>query len=202
MLFLSPLPVALTWENLPHTGRVFHVIVFAVLTGALGVFDVLLRGGVPRWLPLLLAGGVLLEGAQDIRTYFGHYATEADRVHPMDDEWRGDALQIAFAARHGEEPLYVPEFFFDYDGAYLDFYGDLDPVRRRTEGLTSLGIFNASVSIDATRGGILIVPYGSPPAAGDLLGTTPPRRGKEPAWQVYRLQTGAPASSEAVDFTR
>jgi hypothetical protein len=189
MLFVSPIPVALTWENLPHTGRIFHLIVFAFVTGALGVFDLLSRGGTPRWLPALLAAGVLLEGAQDVQFYFGPYAALVDRLRPLEDLWRGDALQIAFAARRGEEPLYLANHFFDFDSSYLQFYGDLDPVRRRTEGLEQLGIFDASETIDLTSGGILVVEARNEPLEeGILLGTTPPPGKGQPVWAVYRLR--------------
>jgi hypothetical protein len=189
MLFLSPVPVALTWENLPHTGRIFHLIVFAFVTGALGVFDFLSRAGMPTWLPAVLVGGILLEGAQDIQLYFGPYAAEAERVRPLDDEWVGDGLQIAFAARRGEEPLYLPEAFFNFDAIYIEFYGDLDPVRQRTEGLERMGIIDASQPIDFIRGGILIVPWSDGPVEGNLLRTTPTPTGGQPAWAVYRLRT-------------
>jgi hypothetical protein len=189
MIFVSPLAVALTWENLPHTGRIFHILLFAYIAASLAVFDWISRAHPARWVLALLIGGVLLEGAQDLTLYFGDYASTVRRQRSFEDDNAGEALTIAFAARKGEEPLYVPHMFFQTYGTYLEFYGDLDPVRRRTVGLEGMGILEAERPINPDLGGLVITRLGRPPpVAADLVGTTQTPELGGPSWQVWRIR--------------
>jgi 4-amino-4-deoxy-L-arabinose transferase-like glycosyltransferase len=194
--FLSPIPVALTWQaDFPHTSRSLHFVVVAVVLAAMAVQDWIELRPIPRWLPVVVLMAALFEGAQDLTLYFTDYAKTQERI------WDGDcgaALKIAFAHRGPDEPLYLPVDFFWLDGTYVKFWGDLDPVRVRSVGLEGMGIHRAPrpalphAGADAGGTGetsslVVLEASEAAPASAELLGSTKADSKGPPRWSVYRL---------------
>jgi 4-amino-4-deoxy-L-arabinose transferase-like glycosyltransferase len=191
LVVLSPIPVSLTFQqDFPHTSRSLHFVPLAVVLGALAVHDWFLQQRIPRWLPALAIAGALLEGAQDLWLYFGDFAVAQERSL---DGVEGAALKIVQANRRGkEEPVYLPQSFFEWSGTHIEFWCDVDPTRRRELGLEGIGFHHAN---EPTRipGSIVVTPGSQWPATGAVpLGATPTDHRGPPAWRVYRMEE-APA---------
>jgi 4-amino-4-deoxy-L-arabinose transferase-like glycosyltransferase len=193
LILIAPIPVALTFENLPHTSRFLHFVPLALILGALAIADWIDSARPPRLLLALFCAGALLEGGLYLYDYFAIYPGAIEEFHlswwPLTglDQGIGQALQVAFKARSGETPLYVPKEFLMFDGSFLDFYGDLDPVRLRQVGLDGMGIH--LLRSDPYEPGALFIIPGTAKAQqpAELVGTSGPRVKPGPAfWAVYR----------------
>jgi hypothetical protein len=189
MLLLSPLPVALTTENLPHTARIFHIIVFEIPIVGVAVTEWIATARPSRLLVTAALSAILLEGGQNIWYYFDDYARVVRRERPFGDDNIGDALKLVKEIRQDDEPVYVPSDFFKVYGTYLQFYLDLDPTRLRNVGFSGLNIYDAADPITRDGGGLYVGLRGGgvPPVPAELLATTPHVKAGGPAWQVYRL---------------
>jgi hypothetical protein len=179
----SPIPVSLTWENLPHTNRYLHFGAIALVVGALGLADFIDAARPRRALLAGLVCAALGEGALSLRTYFDDYATRFANAGGYDNDM-GRALETVFANRKHAEQVYLPPTFFDLSGVRIAFYADMDPVDFRTTRFDDLGIHFNSGRFDA---GAIVVMYGSQaPAGGSLLGKADRPNGMV-AWSVYRM---------------
>ncbi len=195
LIVLSPIPVSLTFQtDFPHTSRFLHFVPLAVVVGGLAIYDWLLQQRLPRWLPALAVAGALLEGGQDLWLYFDGFALAQERSL---DGVEGAAMQIVTANRRGkEDAVYLPPSFFEWNGTHIEFWGDVDPTKRREQGFAAVGFHHAN---EPTRipGSIVVTPGSQPgPAGAVFLGATPADHRGPPAWRVYRLED-APQSDEA-----
>jgi hypothetical protein len=192
-LLIAPIPVCLTYENLPHTSRFLHYAPLALILGALAISDWIDTAHPSRLLRALACAAALAEGGLYLYYYFVFYPVELAGFQlswwPLQglDQGVGGALQVAFKARSGETPLYVPETFFLFDGSFLDFYGDLDPVRLRSGGLGGFGIH--ALKPGPLPPGALFINAGTakPEQNAELIGTSGHRADSgAPFWSVYR----------------
>jgi len=182
---ISPIPVALTWENLPHTTRYLHFAIVALVVGALALSDAIAAVRPSRGTLALMLVAALGEGALSLRTYFVDYATRFANEGGYDDDM-GNALQLAFARRKTGEPVYLPGSFFDISGVRIAFYADLDPVAYRTKKLDDVGI-HASGWHRPEKGAIVVEPGRSAPSGGARLLGTASRPNGTVVWSVYRV---------------
>jgi 4-amino-4-deoxy-L-arabinose transferase-like glycosyltransferase len=193
LLLLSPIPVALTFENLPNTSRFLHFVPLALILGALAISDWIDAARPSRSLLALGCAWALFEGGLYLYAYFAIYPHAIEDSHealyPLSgmDRDVGRALQVAFKARSGETPLFVPGEFLIFDGTFLDFYGDLDPIRLRHVGYEAMGIHPLQGAHYAS-GTLFILPGSGPPGQpAQLVGTSGNRlRPGPPYWSVYR----------------
>jgi len=150
---LSGLPVALCDFELPHATRMLHLVPLAFVVASLGISDWLQQAGRGRALLALGLAAVLIEEGSFGKTYFVDYPTHAQAWF---DDAMDQTLQIAFAARPPGAALRLPDDFFQRDGIYVKFWGQLDPAAVREHGLDGLGIRE----LDAPYGpeAVIVVP--------------------------------------------
>ena len=184
LVALSPIPVSLCHDAWPHASRMLHFVPVAYLLAALAIEDWLATSKPSRALVALGLCLALAEGAGFLESYFVDYPPAAQ---PQFDGGAGEALRLAFAARQGDEPLYAPDSFFIFDGTYLQFWGDLDPVRFRQVGLEGLGIHRWRPDSQYPPGSLVILPGSMRPFGGPatLVGTAP-RTGGGVAFSVWK----------------
>jgi 4-amino-4-deoxy-L-arabinose transferase-like glycosyltransferase len=151
---LAPVPVALILVEWPHASRTLHFAPLAIITAGIFFADVLTWARPSRAILIAATVGALAEGALFVTSYFVDYAPSSVDAF---DGGRGEALQLAFAARQHDEPLYVPGDMFAYGGIHLGFYGDLDPVRLRAAGPGAFGI-SPSGAPSYPPGSIVVLP--------------------------------------------
>jgi hypothetical protein len=193
LLLLAPIPVALTYESLPNTSRFIHFVPLALILGALALSDWIDTAHPSQEILAILCGWALLEGGLFLYDYFAIYPGAIEDSHQASfpllglDQGMGRALQIAFKARTGETPLFVPEQFFTFSGTLIDFYGDLDPVRLRQVGLEMMGV-HLLQRTHYSPGMLFILPgTESPGQRATLLGSSGSSlRPGPPFWSVYR----------------
>ena len=154
-----------------------------MLAASLAISNWLVTARPPTLLLALAVVGILGEGAQNTYFYFGKYAASVRRDRPFQDRNVGEALQIVARERRDSEPLYLPGAFIDTYGTYLEFYLDLDPVRRRKGSLADLGIYDVGS----------VVPDGGVPLRGTAQ--YPRARG---AGRPDRLDVGSPCGRSAM----
>jgi len=195
LLPLTAIPASLVHDGWPHAGRMLHLVPLAVMLAALGIADLLSEFHLERWgrRKALLVGAVLLcvpvpEATLLLHRYFRTYPAPAQVAF---DAGKGRALQAAFGARKGLEPLFVPDEYFWWDGISLKFWGNLDPVAYRTAGFAGLGIFKASEVSSYPRGALVVTPGGLVPFSpdtADLVGVSPSLADGSALWKVFRVR--------------
>jgi 4-amino-4-deoxy-L-arabinose transferase-like glycosyltransferase len=191
-LIIAPIPVSLTYENLPHTSRFLHFVPLALIVGTLAIADALDAARPDRGLVALACAVALSEGAVYLNDYFINYPRQIEENESNlmlgFDQGMGRALQIAFRARQGEGSICLPDSFFTWYGTYPKFYGDLDPVRVRKVRLDGVGIHSLKPwPLDS--GSIFVLPGSTvPPQSAQPLGTSDRLKGAEPFWSIYRAQ--------------
>jgi len=158
-----PVALILAW---PHASRTLHIAPIAAITVGLFMADLLTMARPSRAVLIAATVAALFEGAVFVTSYFVDYGpTSVDAF----DGGRGDALELAFAARKNDEPLYVPGGMFEYGGLHFGFYGDLDPVRLRTSGPGAFGIQGTGAA-SYPAGSIVVLPGTQrPPGQSDPI---------------------------------
>ncbi len=185
---ISAIPVALTWENLPHTNRFLHFAAIALVLGALGV-DEYLKTARPRaGLVALLLTMALFEGGLMLRTSFVDYWRSFGGGGGYDGGV-ADALQAVFQRRAPGTPVYLPGDFFDFDGLRVAYFADVPPEDLRAHRLDALGIHRLPGADTAPSGSLVVEKKGAqPPRPAELLAEVRPPGSDGPLWSVYRLR--------------
>jgi hypothetical protein len=169
---ISPIPVSLTWDDyLPHTNRILHFAMLAVVIGAIAITGWIEATKPARGVLVFLVCVALGEGALSLRTYFVDYAPAFEGSGGY-DRGKTDALRILFALRrHGEE-VFLPHSFFDFGslGRAVAFAGDLDCDDVRTRSLDELGIHDVTWLTEDTKLDIRALSRGlGAPMSGSLV---------------------------------
>lgn len=185
LFVLAPVPVSLCHDAWPHASRMLHLVPLVYVAVALAAEDWLAAAAPAPLAVAALLALALAEGAGFLTSYFIDYPPAAQGQF---DGGAGEALRIAFAARHGDEPLYAPDGFFIFDGTYFQFWGDLDPVRFREVGLDGMGIHRYRAGAPLPAGALVVLPGGMRPYGqpADLVGEAP-RTGGGVAFSVWRI---------------
>lgn len=185
-LLLAPIPVALCQFELPHGTRMFHFVPIAFTVIALAMVDWLDSARPARGLIAVGLAAMCLESALFVRHYFVDYPAISERFF---DGGVGRALRVAFSARNGDAPLFVPKSFFDTSGTYLEFWGGLDPARRRTENWPAFGIWAAG-SLPSYPSGALVILSANEKStqAADSIGTVTSLRDGKVIFSIVRIR--------------
>jgi Dolichyl-phosphate-mannose-protein mannosyltransferase len=185
---ISAIPVALTWENLPHTNRFLHFDAIALVLGALGLDDYLKKARPPPGLVALLLVAALCEGGLMLRTSFIDY-WESFGSGGGYDGGVADALQTVFRLRPAGAAVYLPDDFFDFDGLRVAYFGDVAPGDFREHRFDELGIHRLKLASSATSGALIVERKSAvPPQPASLVGAVRPPGANEALWSVYRVQ--------------
>jgi hypothetical protein len=186
-LLISPIPVSLTWGDLPHTSRFLHFAVLAIIVGSIAISEWIQTTRPARWVTVFLLCIALSEGAVNLSNYFVDYAQSFGNVGGY-DLGKTDALRLAFAQRKHGEGIFVPHAFFDYDelGRAAAFIGDFDCADFRTRALDDLGVHDLT-NRTPTSGSLVVLAGGRPPATESELVGLAKRPNGTVMWSVYRM---------------
>lgn len=182
LLVIAPIPVSLC-DGFLHASRTLHMAPLAVVIGAVAVAELLKRTTISIPALALAVAVAAGEGAFFVHRYFTEYPPKAQSHF---DEGMGGALQIAFAARQGEEPIYAPAHFFMAKAVFISFFGAIDPERHQKETPDQLGIIHLPERGPVPRGALVILPGAAVGTQGQLLGRSLRVGDGAPLWSVFR----------------
>ncbi len=193
---ISPIPVALTWENLPHTSRYLHFAVIALILAALGISDALARARPAPSLVALFVLCALFEGGLMLRTSFIDYR-ESFGGGGGYDSGLADTLQKVFREKPKDAPLYLPDDFFDFDGLRIAYFADV-PLDYREKipraqawkrQFERMRIRNLKSVAEAGSGDWIVESRSNMPSqVVDCMATTSPPGSDGPLWSIYRVR--------------
>ncbi len=201
---ISPIPASLTWDNsLPHTNRILHFALLAVVIGALAIAHWIETASPERGALVIMVCVALSEGALSARKYFTEYAISFENKGGY-DLGKTDVLKLLFAMRNNSEEVFLPRIFFDMSPMErtIAFAGQLSCDDLRTRSLDELGIHNvdwlppyAELSVQALTRDTKPPPSGSFVVGSGTQGSTPGldqvgqtrRPNGSVLWSIYRV---------------
>ena len=190
-LLAAPIPASFTTDDVPHPNRIMHMVPILVLIAALGAQHLLARLRPSRsWVAALLLVMVLEAGGM-AQQYFLEYPRVWDQDNPGGwDHGRGAALRLAFSLRRHGERMYFPDPFFEMDGMFIGYWGNLDSMDMRLHGPAGAGVFKTEAAAAALAPAeALWTVEGTAPAPfpADVAGTIQRRfNGGGTIWTIYR----------------
>ncbi len=191
LTLLSPIPGALTTDDVPHPNRWVFVVPLLVLLCAVSIAHWSSVTRPSRILVATLTAACLFEGVVTLRHYFVDYPELIERDNGGGfDDGMGATLQAAFAHRRSDLPIYLPEAFLWGDEILVGFWGDLDPGELRAGGHRAFHIFSTErdPAVDLPPGTIWVTGDGrAPPFPADLVASVDRHYTRGPPfWSVYR----------------